>query len=135
MDTQQIAKILIPILITALLGSVITRQHKARDRFVEAYDRFKETFIPTIQTLERTSRGPGDFFAFPENFIKQETAMIAFRDNLRGKRRRLFDEKWNEYKVWQNDFMQYEMCVVNVNLHGQEFKTFILELLEIAKLH
>ncbi len=95
MDTHQIAKIFIPILVTALLGSIITRQHKARERFIEEYDRFKGTFHPTIQTLERKSRGPGDFFAFTENFINQEAAMIAFRDNLTGKRRRRFDAKWN----------------------------------------
>jgi hypothetical protein len=124
------------IFLTALFSSIIPRKHKEQERFNIAYDAFKSSFNPTIQTIEKSSKVEADYVAFPGYFADQDAAEIAFRNNLAGKRLRRFNEKWAEYKQHQKRYTEeYEMCVVNIRFYGEYLKSCILELLVIAKKH
>ncbi len=133
MDIQQIAKIFIPILFTALLGSVITRHHKARERRIESFDKFKDSFIPTVQIIIKTSHVPDDYIALPSYFSNQESIMLAFRSNLRGKCLGTFDEKWKQYEEWQTACKDYQTCVYKVHFEGHDIIDLINEMIEIAR--
>lgn len=104
-----------------------------KERLTAQYTTFKDSFIPTVQAINKNPRIPEDFRHFPTHFENQEKIMYAFRVNLRGRQLRSFDQKWEEYKEWQKACNEsYEMCVVTVGTHGHEIISTINGLLHIA---
>lgn len=120
-------------MLAALLSSVITRKHKERERIITSLETFKDSFIPTVQIINKTPKIPADFENFTTHFTTQESAMYAFRSNLKGNNLISFDEKWKEYQRWHQECHTYDRCVANVCMNGHEMIALINEIIEIAK--
>lgn len=121
----------------ALIGiwadHLLTDIRNKKERLITQYTAFKDSFIPTVQIINKTPRTPEDFQLFPTHFENQERIMYAFRGNLKGDTLSSFDQKWKEYKEWQKSCNEsYEICVVTVGTHGHEIIALINELLYIA---
>ena len=86
----------IGILLTALLGSILTRQHKARDRFNAAAETFRSAFLPSITRLNTEPGSHRNILA--EEFGRHQKAAIAFRQHL-GRRIKRFDKAWQAYEA------------------------------------
>jgi LPS O-antigen subunit length determinant protein (WzzB/FepE family) len=67
-----------------------------RDEYIKAYTVFSEVFDHTINQIK--TEGTTLNLLILGEFPKHDEAMSKFIGYLKGKRRRQFQEKWNEYK-------------------------------------
>jgi len=125
------------VLLAALLTSIITRNHKKREK-IEA---FREMLLPFKHILE-TGTFPDDrqnYGDFIKNlFADQDRAMIVIREMFSSKSRALFDQKWNEYKKEREEYNKpYWSAVIMQSVeHHMGFNNtlrLINEILDIAK--
>jgi len=117
------------ILLTALLSSIIARHHKARERRVEAFDKFKDSFIPTFLIIDTGIIATRNFSDLVALFEIQKIAMLTFIDHLKGSIRRNFEEKWNKYQDWHREYNELE----NKAPHREEGKAILMELMITGK--
>lgn len=97
---QTIAIVLLPVFLTALLTSILTRHFKDRDKFTEAAGVFKSAFNKAIIRLGTESGRYREILA--DEFPVHRNAMIIFREHL-GKRKAGFDKAWKEYEAYYNE--------------------------------
>ncbi len=146
---------LLAILIAAFMGHLLTKSRENKKRFIEAYEAFREVFLPAIQDLGKDLRDNDITRSsiLPSEFPKHEIAMAKFVPNLKGRRRIRFDEKWKEY---QTKYEEYEkdgvftrsLYFIGINqvgfneerhkvsqIHKKEMLNLIHDILKIAKNH
>lgn len=92
----EIAKWIIGILLTSLLGSIIYRSHKARERFTKFADDFKAAFLPAI-TMLNTQLG-SDREILQGEYPKHRDAAIIFKEHL-SFRKAAFEKAWQAYEA------------------------------------
>lgn len=123
-------------IVGALIGNwtshLLADIRNKKERIVTQYTAFKDSFIPTIQIINKTPKKEEDFIAFTTYFTAQEAAMLAFRNNLKGGTLSSFDEKWEEYQEHYKTCSDYASCVYHVCQNGHEIISVVNELLFIA---
>ncbi|MGP8153583.1 MAG: hypothetical protein ACLQBQ_05500 [Smithella sp.] len=90
----------LPVLLGALLTSVITRKHKSKERFNKAAAAFRATFVDEIFRMRRgVDILHGRFGERPEEIaITNEKAKIIFEVYLPQKELVGFNAAWEKYK-------------------------------------
>lgn len=119
-------------LLDNLINHRLTDARNKKERLTTQYIAFKDSFIPTIQIINKTPKKEEDFIIFPTHFATQEAAMYAYRSNLEGDALSSFDEKWAEYQEHHKACSDYQSCVYHVCQNGHEIISVINELLHIA---
>lgn len=100
---EKIAFIALPILLTALLGSIINRSLKDRDAFVSACVSFKNAFKDELAILKNpTSEDSCPYDLLNGAFDKHRKAVHDFGLALSNRKRRLFYEAWYQYSTCDN---------------------------------
>lgn len=92
----EIAKWILGILLTALIGSLAYRNHKARERFTKFADDFKSAFLPAITQLN--TRLGSDREVLGDEFNRHRDAAIIFKEHL-GFRKAAFEKAWQAYEA------------------------------------
>jgi hypothetical protein len=92
----EIAKWILGILLTALIGSLAYRNHKARERFTKFADDFKSAFLPAITQLN--TRLGSDREVLGDEFNRHRDAAIVFKEHL-GFRKAAFEKAWQAYEA------------------------------------
>lgn len=92
----EIAKWILGILITALIGSLAYRNHKSRERFTKFADDFKSAFLPAITQLN--TRLGDDREILRDEFPRHRDAAIIFKEHL-GFRKVTFEKAWQAYEA------------------------------------
>ena len=94
----------LPVLLGALLTSVITRKHKEKERFNFACDTFQSAFDDELATLKNPSlENPVDIYTLLVNaFDKHRIAVEKFRLFLKRRRRRKFCQAWRNYYAYDD---------------------------------
>ena len=100
----------LPVLLAALLSSIIMRKHKANERFNLAGDALREAFAPELTRLQ-TSEAFG-LTEIPDmlkvGFAKHYAAINEFRFFLKGDDLNAFNKAWDQYQNDKN-FTKYMM--------------------------
>jgi hypothetical protein len=92
---------ILPLLITALLYSVVTRKQKEREKFIDASNKFREAFFDEIRfinrdyAVDRAGRDIPEVLAAAAD--KHETALIAFMEVLNKRKKTNIKKAWNTY--------------------------------------
>lgn len=93
-----------PVLLTALLASIITRKHKENERLEEAKARLRTAFTSTLGQLA-FSKGFRDTHEAPpidkqllDAIPTQTIAIEEFRFFIPNKKRTAYQQAWDEYK-------------------------------------
>jgi len=96
-----LAFVILPVLIAAFFASIIPRKRIERQRFNEAADRFKETFVEEIRFLDRSYAFDRTLRDIPEVLAaassKHEAALIKFMIVLNKNKRKEIKKAWKEY--------------------------------------
>jgi hypothetical protein len=127
----------------ALIGSWITHffsiKRSDRERFLNSYDSFRETFSTAIRELENADKIHVEVIL--DEYPKHEAAMYVFIHNLKGVRISLFRAKWAEYREAYEHYKKYRSLVNSFKTmeESEEFQykknilKLIHEVLELAK--
>ena len=100
---EKLSLIILPILLTALIASIITRKHKDREKFNEAADRFQEAFIVQLNVLkDGVNSGKGDNSNIGEylraHYVSTHlNAFRTFENALSNRKRKPINRAWNKY--------------------------------------
>jgi hypothetical protein len=102
----------LPVLLGALLTSVITRKHKERERFNDAAAEFRAAFIEEQRLLDHNSfadrASAGSASSIIKNAIhNHERAMIKFEPFICHSRIEDYKKAWHDYAGDNNGFPQY----------------------------
>lgn len=93
---EKFSIVIIPVLLTALLGSIITRKIKERQGFVDAAVEFRKVFNQVLVDIQSGRYGFGT--PVSDDIIKTHCVVyLNFRHYLHGACRRQYDEAWNQY--------------------------------------
>lgn len=87
---------IIAVLLAPLFGSIIYRNHKARERFTKFADDFKSAFLPAINQLN--TRLGSDREVLGDEFRRHRDAAIIFKEHL-GFRKAAFEKAWQAYEA------------------------------------
>ena len=131
---EKLILILLPVFVTALLGSIIARKYKENERFKAV----KVTFLPLIEILERKKfpDSTGDTQVFSRMFSAQDSAILKIKASLSDSRRAILNQKWNEYKEKREPYKNrsIQAYIGFVEQHGSdEMRKLIHEMLQIVK--
>jgi len=101
---EKLSIVILPILVAALLTSVIRRKHKDKERFNLACDAINFAFNSELATLKNPSLdNPIDpYILLVAGFDKHRTAVIEFRRFLGYVCQRKFDRTWYNYYSYDN---------------------------------
>lgn len=86
---------IIAVLLVPLIGSIIYRSHKSRERFTKFADDFKSAFLPAITQLN--TRLGSDREILQSEFPKHRDAAIIFKEHL-SFRKAAFEKAWQAYE-------------------------------------
>jgi hypothetical protein len=121
--------ILLPVLVTALLYSVITRRHQERGTFNIAAVTFRSKFLSEIEGLYPIPvNWPGSIEIEPflrSKFSKLQSAVEEFKGCLSGRRQRRFDKAWIKYysatgEAGYQCYTHYMPFISTYNVNGKQ---------------
>lgn len=109
----------LPVLLAALLTSVITRKHKERERFNNAADEFRTTFIEEQRLLSYDSladrTGTNAHGIIKAAIDRHEIAMIKFKPFVRKTDIEAYEKAWKEYAGDSKHLEQYS-CTRSIEI-------------------
>lgn len=132
MNIEKLLVITFPVLLTALLASIITRNFKKRQRLIAAADNLRAAFAPALAQVDAARSHNGTHCAPDlDGFLlaaiqEQATAIKAFRFLLEVRRHQAYDMAWTEYReavkggvfvadfLGQDPFRYFEQKIQNV---------------------
>lgn len=94
----------LPILLTALLTSIISRKHKDKERFNHACDALRSAFNHELAALKNPScDNPIDPYSLLViSFDKHRTAIEEFRQFIKESQQSKFDQAWRNYYAYDD---------------------------------
>ena len=138
---ESVAWSLIAGLILALIGSLGYRNHKRRERFTMAADKFRAAFDTAIVRLKKEPGCHRNILV--SEFDRHEQAATIFMNYLGGKRNSFCKalEKYKAYAIQQTDVPIFALIGTEVDSDGKDVSDnrkheclcYINELLDYAK--
>lgn len=95
---EKIGIAILPVLVAALLASIISRKNKDKERFNLACDNLHQSFLDTVNMFSNQDITAGLYEHLVASFPLHKKAVIDFRRHLNWFRHRGLDGAWNDYR-------------------------------------
>ncbi len=140
---EKICLIILPVLLTALIGSIIWRKQKEKELFDRLYDVFHSAFATELAFLVSDIKSHSSihgtaYDVLTKSLNKHRHAVDVFGRELNKRKRERFDETWNNY-LYPNGYNKDADFPLLDYAEGDDFEkrklahSKISKLLEVAK--
>lgn len=123
--------------VVGCISHLLTNSRNKTERLVAARKAFKDSFTPALCIFEKREVSYEEVEQFTSYFDTQLDAMISFKGNLIGKRRRLFEQKWSRYVEWQKKYKNHDegaQMVAIATQSGRDFNRIVNDLFAVTEM-